>query len=57
MDPVLSARLDSSSDAQSMERTAGSLAECDKQRGSLQQDTEKKEAWKHQKYREIDYCT
>ena len=32
MDP-LSARLDSSSDAQSMERNAGSLAECDKKRG------------------------
>lgn len=52
MDPVLSARLDSSSDAQSMERNAGSLAECVGQKMRTEvcnrTDTEKKEAWKHQ---------
>ena len=40
MDPfLLSARLDSSSDTQSMERTAGSLAQCVGQKcGRLQKD-------------------
>ena len=50
------ARLDSSSDAQSMERNAGSLAECEKKRTEVcNRILRKRQLGNTRSYREIDY--